>query len=222
MTAIVENYFPDRELMEEVIRSHLKLADTVRLAVHKNRIIGFSVASKYRFKKPFYLRPVNVIYQRMLYLDPEYLYRRIGIRLLALTMKDLLGWLWPFKRFVAFCRTQNPVVAKIMAMYNASYPRYRQPLPADIKKFAESLSPLLDAQSIDGDFRLIGTLSEFRGADFTDIWNRYYHRRGDEYEELMLHSAFEEKGNRIFNRGAPVLMIGYAKPLRFIRYLCAI
>ena len=82
-----------------------------------------------------------------------------------------------------------------------------------------NLLPLLDAESIDEDFRLIGTLSEFSGADFTDTWNRYYHRRGDDYERLMLNTAFEEKDGRIINRGASVLMIGYAKPLRFTRYL---
>ena len=219
MAAIVANYFPDRQLMEGVIRTHLKQSDTVRLAIHESRIIGFSVASKHRFKTPFYPRPVNVIYQRMLYLDPEFLYRGMGLKLLALTMKDLFGWLWPFKRVVAVCRTQNPVVAKLIAMYNQSYPRYQQPVPADVRKFGESLLPMLDAQSIDVDFRLIGTLEEFGGADFTDTWNRYYHRRDDDYEKLMLHSAFEELKGRIINRGAFVLMIGYAKPLRFIRYL---
>ena len=108
-----------------------------------------------------------------------------------------------------------------MAMYNVYYPQYLQPLPADIRKFAESLSPLLGAESIDEEFRLIGTLSKFRGADFTDIWDRYYHRRDDDYERLMLHSAFEEKDGRIINSGAFVLMIAYAKPLRFFRYLFA-
>ena len=35
----------------------------------------------------------------------------------------------------------------------------------------------------------------------------------------MLHSAFEKRGDRIINSGAFVLMLGYAKPLTFVRYI---
>jgi hypothetical protein len=155
----------------------------------------------------------------MLYLHPGFLYRGLGLRLLAATMRDLFGWFWPFKRLVAICRTQNPIVAKFMNLYNISYPKYNQPIPAEIRNFAESLLPLLGAESLDGKFRLEGTLSAFSGADYTDIWNRFYHRRDDAFERLMLDSAFEEREGRIFNSGAGILMIGYAKPLNFLRYL---
>ena len=219
MATIVAHYFPDQKLMEETVRNHMKQANTVRLASREGKIIGFSIASKYKLMTPFYHRPVNVIYQRMLYLDPDYLYRGLGIKLLSLVMNDLFGRLWPFKRIVAFCRTQNPVVAKIMNMYNVAYPQYKQPLPGMIREFAESLLPTLGAESLDEKCRLTGTLSAFSGADYTDTWNRYLHRRHNDYEKLMLNSAFEEKDGRIINSGAFILMIGYAKPLRFIRYL---
>ncbi len=222
MATIVTNYFPDQQLMEETIRVHMEHADTVRLALYEDSIVGFSVASKYQLMTPFYPRPIRVIFQRMLYIDPDYLFRGIGIKLLSTTMKDLFGCLWPFKRIAAFCRTQNPIVVKFMAMYNVSYPQYQQPVPDDIRAFAESLLPLLGARSIDKEFRLIGTLSEFSGADYTDVWNRYYLRRDkndSKYDNLILHSAFDEKDGRIINRGAFVLMIAYAKPLHFIRYL---
>ena len=107
-------------------------------------------------------------------------------------------------------------------MYNVSYPQYQQPVPDDIRTFAESLLPVTGAQSIDKKFRLIGTLSEFSGADYTDVWKRYYLRRDkndNNYEKLILHSAFDEQDGRIINRGAFVLMIAYAKPLHFFRYL---
>jgi len=221
MAKIVSNYFPDEKLMAETVRNHLQQADTVRLALHhdKDRIVGFSVASKYKMKTPFYFRPTNIIYQRMLYLDPDFLYRGIGIRLLLATMKDLFGWFWPLKRLVAICRTQNPVVAKLMNMYNLAYPQYRQPVPGEIRIFAESLLPVLGAQSLDENFRLIGTLTAFRDEDYTDTWKRYYLRNNSDYEKLMLNSAFEEKHGRIINSGAFILMIAYAKPLNFIRYL---
>lgn len=219
MAKIVANYFPDQKLMEETVRNHVRKSNTVRLVLRDDVLVGFSVASKYKMMTPFYNRPVNVLFQRMLYLDPGVLYRGAGIRLLSVTMKDLFGWLWPLKRIVAFCRTQNPVVAKFMNMYNISYPQYKQSLPGEIKEFAESLLPYLGAETLDEKFRLIGTLATFKGVDYTDIWNRYLHRRNNDYEKLMLTSAFEEKDGRIINSGAFVLMIAYAKPLRFIRYI---
>lgn len=213
------NYFADQSLMEQTVRNHLAVADTVRLAYQEGRIVGFSIASKHKMVTPFYPRRIDVIFQRMLYLDPATLYRGLGLKLLSFTMKDLCGWWWPFRRFAAICRTQNPVVAKIMNMYDVTYPQYDKPLPKEIKKFAEGLLPILGAKSLDDCWRLIGTLEPFTGHDYTDIWNRYLHRRRNEYEDLMLHSAFREENGRIINSGAFILMIAYAKPLRFIRYL---
>jgi len=219
MAEICVNYFPDQSLMEQTVRNHLKNADTVRLAFLRDRVVGFSVASKYKMQTPFFSKPVNVIFQRMLYLEPGVLYRGLGLRLLGATLRDLFGWLWPFKRLVAICRTQNPVVVKIMNMYNVVYPQYNQPLPSNIRQFSESLLPMLGAESLDERCRLIGTLRSFTGKDYTDIWNRYLHRRKSTYEKLMLNSAFKEEEGRVINTGAFVLMVAYAKPLRFIRYL---
>ena len=219
MAEIVVHYFPDQRLMEETLRNHLKQAGTVRLAWRQDRIVGFSVATGYKMLTPFYPKPTNVIYQRMLYLDPEHLYRGLGLRLLSVTLKDLFGWLWPFKRLVCICRTQNPVVARIMDMYNVSYPQHQQPVPQEVRKFGESLLPILGADSLDEQCRLVGTLTAFAGRDYTEIWNRFLHRRNNKYEALMLNSAFKEENGRILNSGAFVLMIAYAKPLRFIRYL---
>jgi hypothetical protein len=219
MAKIGTNYFPDPILMEEIIRNHLKQADTVRFALCDDVLVCFSVASKYKMMTPFCSRPVNMLYQRMLYIDPGFLYHGTGTLLLSVTMKDLFGWRWLFKRVVGFCRTQNPVVARFMNLYNVSYPQYSQPVPLEVRKFAESLLPFVGAESLDEKFRLIGTLTAFSGTDFTNIWYRYLHHRNNNYEQLMLNSAFEKKDGRIINSGAFVLMIAYAKPLRFIRYL---
>ena len=219
LAEIVANYFPDLAQMEKTVRGHLQHAGTVRLACHRDQIIGFSIASKCKMLTPFYPRPTNVVFQRMLYLEPGALYRGLGLRLLSLTMKDLFGWWWPFRRLVAICRTQNPVVAKIMDMYDVAYPQYGQPLPDNIRQFAEGLLPMLGADSIDAQGRLIGTLTSFADKDYTDIWNRFLHRHNSKHESQMLHSAFREENGRIINSGAFVLMLAYAKPLRFIRYL---
>jgi len=219
LAEICAHYFDDQALMEETVRNHLHQADTVRLACHDGRIVGFSIASKHKMLTPFYPHRIGVIFQRMLYLDPGALYQGLGLKLLGFTMRDLFGWWWPFRRFAAICRTQNPVVAKIMNMYDVTYPQHGIPLPAEVREFAERLLPMLGAKSIDERCRLVGTLETFTGRDYTDIWNRYLHRRHNQYEELMLHSAFREEGGRIINSGAFILMIAYAKPLRFIRYL---
>ncbi len=219
MVEIVVNYLPNAELVEEIIRNHMKQAKTIRLALNEDRIVGFSVASNHKRMTPFYHRPVNVVCQRMLFLDPDFLYSGIGLQLLSITMRDLLGRLWPLKRVVTFCRTQNPVVAKFMSMFNEVYPQYNQPTPRDVREFAASLLPLLGDKSIDDNLKIIGALERFRGLDYTDKWDQYYHRRKDKYEKLMLNSAFEERGGRIINSGHAILMIGYAKPFNFIRFI---
>lgn len=56
MAKIVSFYFPDPEQMQKTIRTHLAQADSVRLAFDNDRIIGFSIASRYRMLTPFYPR----------------------------------------------------------------------------------------------------------------------------------------------------------------------
>ena len=219
MVEIAANYIPDDKVVEAVLRKHQKDAHTIRLASLDDDIVGFSIASRYKLQTPFYPRPVNVIYQRMLYLDPEVLYRGLGLRLLAATLRDLFGFFWPFRRFAAICRTATPVVAKYMHMYSVAYPKFGEPVPREIRKFGESLLPILGAESLDEQFRLVGTLQMFTGVDYTETWKRFYHCHNSDYEQLMLNSAFEEKDDRVISKGAFILMVAYAKPLNFIRYL---
>jgi len=219
LAEIAGNYFPDPGLMRETVQNHLALADTVRLACDHDRIVGFSIASKFRMHTPFHSGKTNVMYQRMLFLEPGALYRGLGLRLLALTLKDLFGWWWPFRRFVAICRTQNPVVARIMDMYNVAYPQNGQPLPSNIQAFEKQLLPVLAAKDVDDRGRLLGSMPSLTGIDYTDIWNRYLHHRKNKYEKLMLGTAFHQENGRIINSGALLLMVGYARPFHFIRYL---
>lgn len=216
---IATHYIPDRELMDGILRTHLQQADSIRLAWCEEQIVGFSIASRFRTPTPFYPRPINALYVRMLFIEPGKLYQGLGRKLLMATLRDVFGWYWPFRRFVAICRTQNPVVVRIMNLYNVAYPQADQPLPADIRKFCEGLLPMLNSDALDEKCRLAGTLGSLSGMDYTDIWNRYLHRRNNKYERLMLDSAFHEENGRIINSGSFVLVIGYAKPFHFLRYL---
>lgn len=219
MVEIITNYFPNRILMAETVNNHLEQSDTVRLAWYEGRIIGFSIASKYKKLTPFYPKPINLFFQRMLYIEPGALYKGLGLRLLGATLRDLFGYFWPFKRFATICRTQNPVVVKMMNMHNITYPQDAQPLPDNIRKFSESLLPILSAEELDDKCLLVGSLEPFKGTDYTDIWNRVIHRRKNEYEEMVLKSAFKVENDRIINNGAFIFLLAYSKPLHFIRYL---
>ncbi len=213
-------YFPDYGETSKLVKRHIECADSLRIARDKNNVIvGYSIASSSRQLTPFYPRPINLVYQRMLYLDPGILKKGLGKRLLCATFNDLLGSLWPFRHFALVCRTLNPVVARMMDMHTISYPHFGERLPDEIRKFAESLLPMLGATGIDEKCRLLGTLDDFKDADYTDIWNRHLHKRDDGYEKLMLNSAFTETNGRIINNGALVFMVAYSKPFQFIRFL---
>ena len=117
------------------------------------------------------------------------------------------------------CRTQNPVVVTMMNMYNVTYPQYNQPLPDDIRKFSESLLPILDAKELDDKCLLIGSFDPYIDVDYTEIWNSVLHRGKNQYEDMVLNTAFKIENNRIINKGAFIFMLAYSKPLHFIRYL---
>lgn len=213
-------YYPDREFTSKIVGHHIRSADSVRLARDNNDVIvGYSVASSSKQITPFFSRPIPIIYHRLLYLSPEILHRGLGKRLLLATLVDLLGPLWVFRHFACVCRTQNPVVARMMDFYTVSYPHFGEPLPEDVRSFAESLLPMLGAKSLDAQCRLPGTLDAYRGRDFTEVWNQYLQKRNNGYEKLMLGSAFTIENGRIINSGALVLMLAYAKPFQFLRHI---
>ena len=107
----------------------------------------------------------------------------------------------------------------MMDLHTISYPHYGEPLPDEIRAFGESLLTLFGAKQLDAHYCLLGTLDEFKGADYTEIWDRYLHKRNNSYEKLLLNSAFTETGGRIINSGAFIFMTAYSKPLQFIRYV---
>lgn len=220
LTEIVTIYFPDFEETRKIINHHVQCADSLRLARDEaGEIVGFSIASVTRQQTPFYPRPIPLVFQRMLYLDPSILKRGLGKRLAVATFRDLMGLLWPFRRFALVCRTQNPVVARMMDIHSVSYPHCGEAMPAEVRRFGESLLSMLGATALDDRCRLLGTLDQFRGVDYTDIWNRHLHLRNDSYEKLMLGTVFAQEDGRIINQGALLFMAAYSKPLQLIRFL---
>lgn len=220
MIDIATVYYPKPESTREILAHHMQLADSILLARDKNgNVVGYSVASVKNTLTPFCSQPIRLIYQRMLYLSPGYLYRGLGKRLLKATFVDLLGPLWAFRRFALVCRTQNPVVARLLTMFTVSYPQHGKQAPDEVQDFARSLLPMLGARKLDAQYRLIGTLEPYKDMDYTDIWNKYLQRHHNSFEDMMLHSAFTTKNGRIINSGAFVFMVAYSKPLQFIRYI---
>ena len=215
-------YCPNYELTRKTVNHHIQHADSLRLARdNKNIIAGYSIASSSRRLTPFYPRPVSLLYQRMLFLSPDFLHRGLGDRLLSATFRDLLGTLWPFRRFVLVCSTQNPAVARKMDIHTISYPHFDEPIPDEIMAFGQSLLPMFRAEKLDMRSRLLGTLDEheLKNVDYTEIWNRYMHEQNNSYDRMMFDCAFTMKNGRIINNGAFVFMVAYSKPLQFIHWL---
>ena len=120
------------------------------------------------------------------------------MRLQVRALRAQLGWAWPVRRFVVVCRTQSPIIARKIAR---------------VREFAERLVPLLGAEALDRDFRLIGPLRDCAGRDYTEIWERYLRADDPDCDRLMLDAAFYTRNGRLYNRGTSLLMVGYARPL---------
>lgn len=216
MVKITTPYVPGDELIEHTIRKHLTQQANIRLAYQGDRLVGYAIASKHKMLTPFYPKPINALFHRMLIIAPDAIYQGLGKRLIWRTMRDLFGLFWPVKRMVIFCRTQNPVVGKIMNMCNIAYPQYGEQIPDEIKVFSKSLLPIIGEESLDENNVLHNTLKELNGYDYTKIWEQYIHRKNNSYEKLMLNTTFEEKNGKIINKGSTILMVGYARPFNFI------
>lgn len=212
-------YFPRREVIGRAVRQHIKHADCIWLARRGGEIKGFSVASIERKQTPFYRKPLPVIYHHSLYLAPEELHARTGLRLGVSTYHDLLGWGWFIRRFVLVCRTLNPNVVKRVRLFSESYPALNQPVPEPIINFAESMLDQFSAKYLDKHFLLHGAFDddEFKDVDFTDCWNNYLRSRCKECEKLVLSGALTEKDGRIICNGSSLLMMGYSKPFNMLK-----
>jgi hypothetical protein len=219
LLAIVLHYFPKPEVVGEIIDYHLSLSDAVILARLRGKIIGLSLASKLHQLTPYYPRPLDVVFQRALFVDPDVIYRGLGKRLMVATMRSLLGWFWFARRFALVCRTQNPTVSRLLTKFNLMYPKPGEHLPAAVLSFGQGLLPVLNSTGLDEDGRLQGSLEEFKNYDHTEIWNRYYNTLNDNYERMMLDRAFVCDNGRVINSGKLIFFTAYAKPWVFLRYL---
>jgi len=217
MSEIVSNYYPLVHENKQIINDHLAGSNSLVVARENHKITGFSSASVIKQKTPFCRYRVPVIFQRMLYIHPGILYRGIGPALLRETFVQLLGPFWFLRGFVLICRTQNPVVVKMMTRFTDYYPRENESLPADIRNFAESFLTILHATELDEKCCLTGSLSAYTDMDYTKIWNDVLHRSKNRFDDLILSSTFRREGDRIINSGAFLLLIGYSRPLNFIK-----
>jgi len=216
---IIFNYIPDKALDKRILQAHLDENVHVILAKINGNVIGFSISSSCIESTPFCNHPLPVIYQRMLFLQPDAIRLKIGSHLQHVTLRHHLGWFWFVKRFVLICRTQNPTVVKKLLACTLSYPFPNLKQSPQILNFLDRLLPIIGAPKIDDEFRLIGTLPELVGVDYTDLWDRYKCRdkRVNQYVKKLLFSESNE--GRIVNRGMSLLCIAYANPVDMILHM---
>lgn len=219
LLAIVLHYFPKPDSVGEILDYHLKHSNTVILARLRGKVIGLSLASRLHQLTPYHSRPVNVVFQRALFVDPDVIYRGLGKRLMVATLRSLLGWFWFARRFALICRTQNPTVSRLLSKFTLMYPKPGERLPAEVLAFGQGLLPVLNATDLDEYGRLQGSLEEFKDFDHTEIWNHYYNNYNDDYENMMLDRAFTCDKGRVINTGKLIFFTAYAKPWVFLRYL---
>jgi hypothetical protein len=217
ITEISGVYFPKGEMLSSIVRRHIDEADVIVLARRQNKIIGFSIASLSTIQTPFYKHAVPAIYQRMLFVAPDILKKRIGITLGVKTYRSLLGWLWFAKRFVLYCRTMNPNVVKRIQLFSEYYPRYREQIPAEVMSFAQSLAPRLETASINEQLKLIDVFSEYGNIDATNTWNLYLHSHCRECEEIVLDGCFTREEGRLIYTGNAQLLIGFNRPFGMLK-----
>lgn len=211
--AIALRYDPVPAAIRTVVQQHLQAATSAVLARLDGKLVGVALESVFKALTPFYSKPIPVVYQRTVYLDPTQVHRGMGVRLQVRAFREALGWLWPLRRFVVVCRTQSPIIALKISRFSAHYPAYGKPVPPEIREFAEGLLPLLGAEALDPEFRLVGPLRDCAGRDYTEIWERFMRSGDPECDRLMLERAFYTRNGRLYNRGTSLLLIGYARPL---------
>jgi GNAT superfamily N-acetyltransferase len=218
---ITLHYFPRPDVTEPMIRHHLEQSTAAVLARRDGKIIGFGAATCLTRQTPFAGRPLPVIFQRMLYLDPEARYKGIGVRLQVEILCECMGLLWPFRRFVLVCRTLSPSVAKALGKFTRVFPKYGVSVPPEVRGFAESMLPVIGSGELDERFALIDALEPFKGDDYSDIWRKYLHSGSEPHDRLLLDAMYIERDGRIINSGCCLMMIAYARPLAFLRHAFA-
>ncbi len=216
---IILHYFPIPNVVDKMLDFHLAHSDAVIVARLQGRLIGLSLACKLHAQTPYARRPLNIVFERALFVDPEVMFRGLGKRLIVATLRNLLGWFWFGRRFAVICRTQNPTVARMLKKFQQAFPKPGEPLPDDILAFGRRLLPQLGATELEASGRLAGSLDEFKDYDHTEIWQRYYHIRDDAYEQMILNNAFVQRDGRILNRGHLLFFTAYSKPWQLMRYL---
>jgi hypothetical protein len=190
----------------------------IHIAVQIDRIIGFSINSCDYRKTPFREKEIPLIFQRILYIDPVVQHLGVGIRLQVAGLRYHLGPFWLFRRFAVTCLTNNPSIVRAFSQYDLFYPCQQAPIPVEIHDFCQQLAPAMGFESIDQHLLAYGSNeSILDGADYTALWKKFLLSGHHTYDQMILNTVFETRHEKVFHRGALLLVIGYARPMRFIR-----
>lgn len=218
MARIVACYFPSGFDVKSMLIAHLDQESCIHVAQQENQIIGFSVNSRSYQKTPFHNKPIPLVYQRLLYVDPAAQHRGIGLGLQIAGLRYQLGPCWLFRRFVVICLTSNPKVLRAIHQYNEYYPCIDDELPQRVYAFCQRLGPSMGFSRVDRRLLVYGTNETIlEGEDYTSRWNRSLLSGYGTFDQMILDRVFATRDGKVFHTGALLLALGYARPMHFIR-----
>jgi hypothetical protein len=217
MTRIAAFYYPNNFDARSMLLEHITWDACIHVAVQSDQIIGFSINSCDYRKTPFCKTEIPLIFQKILYIDPVFQKRGVGIKLQIAGLRYHVGLLWIFSRFTVICLTNNPLILRAFSQYDVYYPRQEASIPADIYDFCKQLAPAMGFESIDQRLLVYGTNeSILDGADYTLLWKKFLFSGHDSYDQMILNRVFNTRDEKVFHRGTLQLAIGYARSMRFI------
>lgn len=218
MARIVAHYYPRGFDVEAMLVEHLDQDSCVHIAEQKDRIIGCSVNSLSYRKTPFHKQTLPIFYQRLLYVDPAVQHKAVGLNLQTAGLRYQLGFFWLFRRFVVVCLTSNPEVLRAISQYNEYYPREDGALPEAVYAFCQQLGPMMGFSHVDRRLLVYGTNEAIlEGEDYTSEWTSFLRSDHAGFDQMLLNTVFATRKGRIVHSGAPLMAIGYASPMHFIR-----
>ena len=218
MARIVAYYFPPGFDVKSMLVEHLDRDSCILAAQQENQIIGFSVNSCSYRQTPFHYKPIPLVYQRLLYVDPAAQHRTIGLSLQIAGLRYQLGPCWLLRRFAVICLTSNPNVLRAIHQYNEYYPRIDDELPQKVYAFCQQLGPSMGFSRVDRRLMVYGTNeTTLEGEDYTSRWKSFLLSGHDAFDQMILDRVFATRDGKIFHNGALLLALGYARPMHFIR-----
>lgn len=218
LVAIAAAYYPPALNMRAVVSAHIKEGGTFIVARSGSTVAGFSIASTSVMSTPFHAKPIPVIYQREMFVNPLFRGRHVGVNLQIATIRAALGPLWFARRFVLFCGTHNPLILRNFAFFSRAWPDSQGRSLQDDSGFTGKLLELMHGKTMDANMCVAGTFKQaLAGVDYSRWWNRYLRSSYEPYNRIMLERIFSVQQDKLHHRGTTLLVIGYARPFVFVR-----